>query len=854
MMTEDEKISIDKLKDSLENKTPALLLGAGFSYGAVNGKGNKIPLGTDLTKILYDRLFFNKKDVVDDNDREEAKKFLNDSNLRGMCNVLMYEHRIDERNAIFEECFSDASISENSPLFKILSYSWREIFTLNIDCLLEYIFAQKKKKYNLWINNSEKKRTTKDPLIVKLHGSVYEPESYVFDDNEYDKFLNDDNCLLRDFADAFVKTDMIFIGTQFQEEDLNKIISRYCTKEFDIEANDYYFIVPDEIKNNALRHIIIEKPNFHHIKWNTEDFFDFLDHSILSNKTLETDLKEKGLISLDGLAKDDSYESRLYTGVESTFSDFTNDWDFINPKINEFENNICSYKRALVATIVGNSYVGKTCAAKRILVDLRQKGFKTYVFRLHSSERMHLFLQYISNLGNDIKVAVLFENAAYYYQSLYNEVISKCPKNVEKLIILSSDDENEFEIRKYPLSSADLICYLRIDEKISLRYAQIIYDKLKEKHWLSNPALSGENRYATVGYIRNTNDIIEFLYNISFGKGFESHYRDTLMNADNEKDILYLKALIVLQLLGIEYVPKRILPSLVKGYKGQLNIKKFTKTFGDIILDTPGMGIKVRCLRLIKNVLFHDVDDEFVKGTIYNVVKQTQGQFNENEYNMYSELFQKSLRVKRIQSEELLSNQSLEDLFNRLQYYAEDYSYYWIQRGIIAEDEKQYDMAYHYFNEGLRIHPNSYQAKHAMAKNMMEWAIDSASSNEQFAKSHMKIGNDVMHSIIDNPAYSRGYQYSLHALIDLNLKYCERVDTDMSEDEMSYICDKILALKNNQLDNYLMNAIEHFKQYCEHNEYYDFAEKLNSRPFDNIIDMTQSNGKQYQIDFLENIN
>ena len=144
MMTEDEKISIAKLKDSLENKTPALLLGAGFSYGAVNGKGNKIPLGTDLTKILYDRLFFNKKDGVNDNERWEAKKFLNDSNLRGMCNVLMYEHRIDERNAIFEECFSDASISENSPLFKILSYSWREIFTLNIDCLLEYIFAQKK--------------------------------------------------------------------------------------------------------------------------------------------------------------------------------------------------------------------------------------------------------------------------------------------------------------------------------------------------------------------------------------------------------------------------------------------------------------------------------------------------------------------------------------------------------------------------------------------------------------------------------------------------------------------------------------------------------------------------------------
>lgn len=854
MMNEEEKNSIEKLKASLENKTPALLLGAGFSHGAVNDQGEGIPLGKELSGILYNRLIQGNNDV-DDDDRREAEKFFHDGNLRELCNILRYENRVNERNDVFQECFSDARIPDDSPLFKILSYSWREIFTLNIDCLLEYIFNQKNKKYNLWINNKEKKSTTEDPLIVKLHGSVDDPESYVFDDEEYDNFLNDDNCLLRDFADAFVKTDMIFIGTQFQEEDLNKIISRYCTKSFDIDSNDYYFIVPSDIQNNALRHKINDQQNFHHIRWTTEDFFVFLDKEVLSDKSLEKDLKEKGLINLDGLAKNDSYESKLYTGVESKFDDFINNWDFINIGIKNFESNICKYKRALVATIIGNSYVGKTCAAKRVLIDLRQRGFKAYVFRMNSSERMQLFLKYISHLGNDVKVVVLFENAAYFYQSLYNELILKCPNNIKKMIILSSDDENEFNIRKYPLSSVDLIYSLKINEKIPYHYAEIIYDKLEEKHWLSsNPALTGGDKNSTINYMCKTNDIIEYLYNISYGKGFESHYKDTLMNVDNEKNILYLKALIVLQLLGIEYVPKRILPSLVNGYRNQLNIKKFSKIFGDIILDKPGQGIKVRCLRLIKNVLFNNVDEEFVKETLFNLVRQIQGQFIENEYNMYSELFQKSLRVKRIKAEGLLSNENLENLFNELKKYAEEYSYFWIQRGIIAEDEKQYDMAYHYFREGLRIHPNSYQAQHAMAKNMMEWAINSVSTDGSFAKSHMEKGNEIMHSIIENPAYSRGYQYSLHALIDLNLRYFTKENKVMSQDEMSYICDKIQGLKNNQLDSYLVNAIKNFTIYCEKNGRSDFANKLNMKSYDNITNLRQSDGEQYQTDFFENIN
>ncbi len=51
---EDSKL---KLKLSLEEKTPTLLLGAGFSFGGVNEKGDELPLGNKLVELLYKKMF-----------------------------------------------------------------------------------------------------------------------------------------------------------------------------------------------------------------------------------------------------------------------------------------------------------------------------------------------------------------------------------------------------------------------------------------------------------------------------------------------------------------------------------------------------------------------------------------------------------------------------------------------------------------------------------------------------------------------------------------------------------------------------------------------------------------------------
>ena len=154
-----------------------------------------------------------------------------------------------------------------------------------------------------------------------------------------------------------------------------------------------------------------------------------------------------------------------------------------------------------------------------------------------------------------------------------------------------------------------------------------------------------------------------------------------------------------------------------------------------------------------------NIEENDIKNILSEMVRQTYGQFNEGDVNEWSEIFQKSLTVKRILKENLLSISTVRQLLNEVEKYGEKYSFYWIQRGIAAQREKDFDLADHYFREGIRIRPNSYQAHHAMAKNLMERAVEQVENGDfSYAPYYMDEGIKEMKSIIDNPAYSRRYE------------------------------------------------------------------------------------------------
>ena len=845
-----------KLKLALEEKTPTLLLGAGFSYGAINGNGDSLPLGKNLVEKLFRYMFIDNppcKEMLDE-DIEGAEQYKNIGDLKGLCGLLRDEGRVEERDNFLTETFMGASISDKSKLNNIGNYKWDKIFTLNIDCLLEYILEQNGVPYKVWNrDNDDRRNDNSDTLIIKLHGCVKNDKAgYIFDEQEYINFLNDDDCFSRDFGDAYSKGDVIFIGTEFQEDDLKTIINKYGSKGYDLSGNNYFFISP-QINNVRLKRQISSVENYHWIPWTTEKFFDFLYNDVISEKDAKKILQEKGLVFIDDLYKDRviGYESKLFAGFEARYTDFFDEWDIIHPGLEKFEEKLISDGKNVVAALIGKSYVGKSCAAKRVLVDFRKRGFLSFEFNMRSSEYIRLFLEYIEQLPQKTKVAVLFEEASFYFNLLYSNLISKCPTNIKQLIIITSDTNSNYFAKRDILENKNCVERFMIDERISWTFSEKIYKKLKEKHWLNKPELCGSDKNEIKNYACKINDIIEFLYNVSHGYGFESHYVDMFTILEKDGNFKYLQALAIMEVLGLGSIPIRILPSLIKNECKCFDFKEFKDKFDEILLITDHR-IKIRCLRLIQKAIITNVDENHIKDVLSEIVRQTQGQFNEGDVNEWSEIFQKALTVKRILREKMLSLSVMRDLLNEVEKYGNKYSFYWIQRGIAAQKDGEFDLADHYFREGIRIRPMSYQAHHAMAKNLMERAVEQAEKGELvYASFYMDEGIHEMKNIIDNPAYSRGYKYSLHALIDMSIKYSNISRRDMELEEVQYIKEKIMIMNNKEMDSYIMIGIKKYVSYCQNHDFKGICEPIIMRHYENISDIKEATEDDYLIENLD---
>ncbi len=373
---------------------------------------------------------------------------------------------------------------------------------------------------------------------------------------------------------------------------------------------------------------------------------------------------------------------------------------------------------------------------------------------------------------------------------------------------------------------------------------------MKKTQWLNKPEIN-DDKNSLKRYACETNDLIDFLYNLSHGHGFETHYTDMFSMIEKDVSYRYLQALTILEVLGLNSIPVRIFSTLLKNERTKFNFRDFSNMFEEILVIEQNR-IKVRCLRLIQNTVINGTNEENIKDILAEVARQTSGQFNEGDINEWTEIFQRALTVKRILREKLLSVSNIRELLNEVEKYGKKYSFYWIQRGIVAQKEKDFDLADHYFREGVRIRPNSYQARHAMAKNLMERAIEQIEKGyDSYASHYMDEGLKDIKNIIDNPAYSRGYKYSLHALIDMSIKYYDAIGKKIDVNDVEYIKDRILELPKGELDSYIINAIEQYIIYCQKHNYKRFREAIMKKHYDKMTNILSMVEDDYLIENLD---
>ena len=147
----------------------------------------------------------------------------------------------------------------------------------------------------------------------------------------------------------------------------------------------------------------------------------------------------------------------------------------------------------------------------------------------------------------------------------------------------------------------------------------------------------------------------------------------------------------------------------------------------------------------------------------------------------YKNVYEYLTKYKYLVKELGFSNRQIERIYSELYQDYRNFSYYWLQTGLLEQASKQYDYAMQHFHSAERINPKSYAIKHAIARNYCKYALflnSKVQSDEMFAEGKRKFLELIYQNehLVSKP-------YSIHSLIFEAMNYYNQFNLHIPEEE-----------------------------------------------------------------------
>lgn len=824
--------AIKILKERMSANPPILFLGAGFSIGAKNRRG-EVPKASDLQEGIFQEFYCKKnkpKDVTDE-DIAEIRQF----ELSDLCNTIQQES--DERKEKLKEYlvkkFRDVfppSTGKDQPFhYLIVQYPWKRIYTLNIDDLVENIYEHEEVALVVQNQRELKKHEAGVLELYKLHGCVNQPElGFVFSTSEYEDTIIRSDFKLQRFCDDYYDNDVIFLGTEWNESDISLLLKKYLNAGYKSKAHKYFFVSPNiKVK---LKNTIKNNSDYYHIPWTTEQFLrecaDLKEEDDQKQKW-EQLLKQYSYWNLDENKEIPHYfESKLYFGNAPIWADIFDDWDFLTPNHMKKLKEIQDSNENLIISVSGKAYVGKTVLAKRILVEFYKIGFRAFEFDFKSRDEMDVFIEYMKYFSKGTKVALLVEEAALHYYNIV-KMLHEVPENIERFIIVTTSRRYYHLIKRHELLRSRYI-EMEPSNQINSNFSYSIFEKLKEKNRLGELSRYASNENDCRSFIRNKGNIVDLLYTLNHGRGFQEYFlcKFDQMRLEDEYKHLFNDCCL-LSSLGVTVYPDVLIQTLHK----KVTKEQVTRKLEDVI-DIDQEGIKVRCSEIFEQKVISELTSEQKRICIEKHLVCIDKRFYENCDNVWEGIFEKLLKTKALVSILNMDKQDIRHLFVALERKYEKISYYWMQRGIFLQSLKDFENAELFLNQALNIRPNSYQIRHALAKNNLERSLyELNEGRETVAPYYFGEGEKRILELIESPYYSNALCYSVHTYIDMKIKYCKATHT-MTENVLMDLYQYLLEGARVNYDRYIKDVRNTLYECASKSGLTELAEKLSAKSFE----------------------
>lgn len=431
------------IKRLIQRNEVILFLGSGFSFEAKNQLGEKFPMGWKLGEKIWEFLGY-------DGDYDNTS-------LAEMYQVFLSSGKRKKTEKI-EFLDKNLLTSDIPDLYQeITKPFWYKIYTLNIDDLLDKVYARAGKNLDILKYPTDEYKERDQSLsrtqTVYLNGKLpCDPDELIFSFKQYTKAALAEQRLYAQFVYEYATKPVIFIGTDLNEPLFEKYIESREGKQGYAENRPKSFLITpnlSQVKKENLKNLY----NIVHISAGTNEFLqwiksitaelksqeeilrgtfpnfiDIYSYSKISNAKWESirDFAESfNRIPIDYKLKGD--RSAYLLGASPRWEDIFKQRDITRPitdkLLNFISDELQSDNKLKVLSLSGTAGSGKSTVLKRLGLGLTQNGHTTFLSYSDSLPKFRRIVDVLENIGQ--RVVLLFDNA--------DNVISLLPSLIKEL-------------------------------------------------------------------------------------------------------------------------------------------------------------------------------------------------------------------------------------------------------------------------------------------------------------------------------------------------------------------------------------------------------------------------------------
>lgn len=728
------------LLNRIINGDIVLYLGSGFSFGAIGNlldqdTQERVPLpGVEqLKKILCNEVL----------DIEEVE-----GSLRDICEDCQDDNSLKYAR-IMREIFNVTLVQEFHNMYA--DYDWKNIFTTNVDNVVEYIYGSK--NINVIYKKNPISSARGSLSYYKLHGdAVRAPEDITFSTSDYISSSTARNdCRFEALSLALKTENLLFVGASLSEE-----------WDFDIQCkqsdvylvtNKAYFVLP-AYNDRLIKRIKRRFKNPVLIKETAESFI-YKVKNYQSSMPLKNDIYTYNKwkfrqIKRENYKLDGYLRPNLYLGSEPTWEDIFTNHDVIWEKTKNAIDIIDKHKECVCTLIIGKSISGKTTMLYRLGVTLSENRIILEYMGDDFISDLSQLLLYIKEM--DKEIIILLDDA--------NWVLGRIKRIMDlledgKVHLIASVREKEYQKRQHLFDEHlnSKINFIEYINKLSDDDLGRYLDKLSEKSFLGQYSKKyQDSREDTIKMLREEirtkreDPLLNLAYKMKFGSQMDHRIdkiSENVIKNDNYNLKRFSVLLYFLDVIGDTGLKWSLFLDLYPMSSDE--IKNFVMDIQDLLISNVKkdgweksefckITIHGRHSGILKKVI-KKIDTGELEEIIEDIFRRIDTQYHfkcrtSNSYQNY--VLYTLLRSQNI-GELFNTNQKgttewkyIIRLYENLHEYFEDYHLYWLHRGISEVKMKNYSSAtIHLEQARITRGGYSYEIEHTFSVLYFEQAINS---------------------------------------------------------------------------------------------------------------------------------